>query len=373
MAPYMSETPSESAQSSSKSKMRRYKLGALIPDIDQRGDNPVTIRLSDEELGTGITRPETIQALLTYFHRDGFVVLENAIPDHLTDSLYTAICNDTETYLAKPFLQFNQGATTKNISQVPPLNPQYLLKEFYANTHILHLLENLLGPQPELRFINSNVALPGATSRQAVHSDVNHAWPSIPFGVVLNTYLQDTDASNGATEIWCGTHQNCYDQTWQQVGPETGWIRKEAIQHRARTATRFPPTQPTVRKGSICIRDLRLWHAGMPNRTDKARVMLAVDYFAKWYGCPMKVKLPGKLRDRVEREWEISCEGVEWVDGVDSVDHLNQAFELNMTQDPAMYILQTEKGVEDWRARETGRFDFDRGKVTSENYWTPEV
>jgi hypothetical protein len=27
--------------------------------------------------------------------------------------------------------------------------------------------------------------------------------------------------------------------------------------------------------GSIILRDLRLWHAGMPNRTDNPRVMLA--------------------------------------------------------------------------------------------------
>ena len=38
-----------------------YFEGALIPAIDQRGDNPVVIRLSDEERDSGTTRPETIQ------------------------------------------------------------------------------------------------------------------------------------------------------------------------------------------------------------------------------------------------------------------------------------------------------------------------
>ena len=28
--------------------------------------------------------------------------------------------------------------------------------------------------------------------------------------------------------------------------------------------------------GSIIIRDLRLWHAGMPNKTEEPRVMLAI-------------------------------------------------------------------------------------------------
>lgn len=36
-----------------------------------------------------------------------------------------------------------------------------------------------------------------------------------------------------------------------------------------------PPIQPVVPKGSILIRDLRLWHCGRPNLTDEIRVMLA--------------------------------------------------------------------------------------------------
>lgn len=100
------------------SKGQRYVDGALIPDVEQRGDNPVVIRLSDEELQTGTTRPETIQQLLTYFHRDGFVVLENAIPSDLVDKLYNQMVKDNELYRSKSFLQYNQGRATKNISQV---------------------------------------------------------------------------------------------------------------------------------------------------------------------------------------------------------------------------------------------------------------
>ena len=42
-----------------------------------------------------------------------------------------------------------------------------------------------------------------------------------------------------------------------------------------------PPMQPTVKKGDIVIRDLRLWHAGMPNETDKERIMIAIGYQVK--------------------------------------------------------------------------------------------
>lgn len=129
------------------------------------------------------------------------MVVENAIDDNLVDELYDQIVRDTEIYVGKRFQQWNQGEATKNVSVVPPLTPKWLLRDFYANVHMMRIIDNILGPRPELRFINSNVALPGATGRQAVHSDVNHKFPAIPFGIVVNTYLQDSDASNGVTEV----------------------------------------------------------------------------------------------------------------------------------------------------------------------------
>ncbi|KAK3047897.1 hypothetical protein LTR09_010722 [Extremus antarcticus] len=107
----------------------------------------------------------------------------------------------------------------------------------------------------------------------------------------------------------------------------------------------------------------------MPNTSDHHRIMLAIDYFVAWYQCPMKLKLPAVSKQQVE-SWGISTAGIEWVDG--DFDHLDQPFFLNMSQDPSMYIKQTPKGVEDWRARETGKFEFDKAVVSDQNYWTPE-
>jgi hypothetical protein len=347
----------------------RYVDGALITDVEKHGDNPVVIRLSDEELQSGKTRPETLQELIKYFHRDGFVVLENAIPEDIVDRLYDRMVHDNVEYLRKKHMHWNQGAATGNVSQIPPLEPAFLSRDIYANPHMIRLCENLLGPKPELRFINSNVACPGGTARQAVHSDVHHAWPDVPaWGLVMNIYLQDTGPENGVTEVWCGTH-TAYSQTEQQVAPDRGWIKKDYLQGRARVK---PPVQPTVRKGAICFRDLRLWHAGMPNTSDRHRIMLAVDYFARWYQCPMTTKLPLAMKDTIEREWEgISTEGVEWVDG--HIDSLDVPFFLNMTQDPDLYLLQTEKGFQDQKGRQTGEYKFDTSVVTDQNYWTPEV
>jgi hypothetical protein len=77
------------------------------------------------------------------------------------------------------------------------------------------------------------------------------------------------------------------------------------------------------------------------------------------------------MKETIEREWEgISTEGIEWVD--EDLNSLDMNFFLNMTQDPSLYLEQTEKGFEDWKVRATGQYKFDTQKVTEENYWTLE-
>ncbi|KIW10125.1 hypothetical protein PV08_11085 [Exophiala spinifera] len=344
-----------SATGEQPSRSSKYAHGALIPDVEKHGENPVIIRLSDDEFRSGVTKLDTIQECLGYFHRDGFVVMENAIDESLVDRLYQRMVHDNKEFLKKKHMHWNQGASTGNVSQIPPLTPEWLGRDFYVNPHMIRVVENLLGPKPELRFINSNVACPGGTGRQAVHSDVNHAYPETPFGIVINIYLQDSDVENGVTE------------REQQATPTKGWIKKEFLQKRAKVK---PPAQPKVKKGSICFRDLRLWHTGMPDKSDRHRIMLAVDYFAHWYQCPMTTKLPLSMKGKVEREWKrISTKGVEWVEG--DLNSLDVPFYLNMTQDPSQCLLQTENGFQDPVGRQTGKYVFDTAKVTEENYWTP--
>lgn len=41
------------------------------------------------------------------------------------------------------------------------------------------------------------------------------------------------------------------------------------------------------------LRDLRTWHAGMPNESDEYRIMLAVGYQAQWWpNHTLRTKLP---------------------------------------------------------------------------------
>lgn len=54
-------------------------------------------------------------------------------------------------------------------------------------------------------------------------------------------------------------------------------IKTELLEERRKVR---PPVQPFVPKGSIVLRDLRTWHAGVANGTDTPRMMLALVHFA---------------------------------------------------------------------------------------------
>ncbi len=47
----------------------------------------------------------------------------------------------------------------------------------------------------------------------------------------------------------------------------------------------------------IVVRDLRMWHAGMPNYTKNPRVMPGFIYGPQWFGSCMGMTLPASTRD----------------------------------------------------------------------------
>lgn len=111
--------------------------------------------------------------------------------------------------------------------------------------------------------------------RQPVHSDADFAHPNHPFALVVNVGLIDMTPHSGSTEVWLGTHTNASlaDQEGLHGERASGRIKQDLLDSRR---TISPPVQPTIPKGSIVVRDLRLWHAGMPNLSNDIRVMLAM-------------------------------------------------------------------------------------------------
>lgn len=212
------------------------------------------------------------------------------------------------------------GRPTGNMSQAPPLDPTLMYTDIWANGPAAAVLQCVLGPKPIVNYVNGNTALGGFHgSRQAVHADLSFNHAQFPFAIVTNYYLMDVSPANGSTELWVASHRdttfadhrNCDVDAYRTNGPglqvvrgQEGMkefkfgIREELLEQRREYA---PPIQPTVKRGSVVLRDLRLWHAGLCNPSPDPRIMLAFVHTPHWYGCPGKVVLPEAARPLVSK------------------------------------------------------------------------
>jgi ectoine hydroxylase-related dioxygenase (phytanoyl-CoA dioxygenase family) len=260
-----------------------------LPGLPAKHQNtPVEVVPSSEEKAAGRFNDANVKLFLSGMHRDGVVVLKDVIdPEHLS-IINDFMVEDTENELRKEKLYKNFGA--ENIQQGPPLAPsKYFFDDVYLNKLLFHAVNLYLGPNATWNMVSGNNALPRGVKRQPVHSDAMCNHPPAPFYVVANVYTCDASAANGSTEIWLGTHHfNTEAQTPPGPHGETH-ITDEYVEERKK---HLPGINPTVNKGSIMLRDMRLWHAGVCNKSDEMRYMIALGFSASWWHGTAKFRVP---------------------------------------------------------------------------------
>ncbi|KAK1595064.1 uncharacterized protein LY79DRAFT_668276 [Colletotrichum navitas] len=279
---------------------------------------PAVIRPSDAEIRDQALSPRNLELAVRHLHADGLVVVEDVVPHADIDALNRKMVEDALHLQSLgdegPF-NYNLG----NLQQDPPPVAEHFYKSIFTNPVATQITSSVLGPRPKLTFLSANSAMPTSPSRppqrQPVHSDADFAHPSHPFALVVNVPLVTMTPANGSTELWLGTHAAADAYAAAQEGAHgdraSGRIRDAALA--ARRAAR-PPSQPAVRKGSLVVRDLRLWHAGMPNRTDDVRIMLAMIHFAPWYRNRMRLTLADDVRPLLDAATDGRLEvPVDWV------------------------------------------------------------
>lgn len=287
----------------------------------------VHVEVTPEERAAGALSKPNIEKAVVALAQDGVVILDKACSTASLDFLNGPMVEEARRLRESSGTQFNYGAKAQNILQHMNPYPDYLLSDIQANPFAVAVCEAVMGPRPVLRYHKANTNFPGE-SRQPVHSDVHYEHPRACFALAVNMVLVDCTPENGSTEVWPGTHLTT------RFADQNGM--KGIFDHRLdeRRAEAGGPVQPSVRKGGIIIRDMRLWHAGMPNRTaDQVRVMLNLIYFASWYRSPMKIKFPRESEPRVrELEAESGIEiAAEFVDGY--VDHMKLRHTHDFGQD----------------------------------------
>ncbi|KAF2451406.1 hypothetical protein P171DRAFT_400890 [Karstenula rhodostoma CBS 690.94] len=265
--------------------------------------NPLSITPSPAEIKNGALTQKNLEIAIRALSRDGLVVIEDLVPHAILDKLNHKMVQDAYELQSRKDSPFNYHKG--NIQQDPPLVKDFFFPEVFTNAIVTQITSTALGPHPHLRFVSGNTALPPSPSAppasQPTHNDADFDHPRIPFALVINIPLITMEPHNGSTEVWLGTHASTTiaDQEGAHGERASGKIKKGLLEERR--AVR-PPCQPGIKKGSVVVRDLRLWHGGMPNRSEVPRVMLAMIHFAPWYRNQMTVEFADDLRNRLTPE-----------------------------------------------------------------------
>lgn len=272
----------------------------------------ISIRPTEAERAGGALSEESVAAAVAAVRGEGFVVIEEAVDLGHIRTLREKLLDDLAALRARPDAPYNWN--TGNIQQEPPPFPPYLFRDILVNEFAIQVTSAILGPGLYNGFYSGNTALP-SESRQPVHADGGQLWPNLPvatpaFGFVVNVPLVEMNAENGSTEIWPGTHLDTSVYMLEDIK-----VKPEALERRRRET---PPIQPEVRAGSILIRDIRLWHAGMPNRTSLPRPMIAMIHWAAWYGWSDTPKFSSSARPLLDHPvLKTRCEFVD-----DPIDYI---------------------------------------------------
>jgi len=194
---------------------------------------------------------------------DGIVCLMDAIPLKIIEKLHLKMQSDLDQRTP------SRNVNAWNSLRPPPFMP-YLFREIVYNEFAIDVCRKILGEQATLTTYGANTSWPNQTTAQKVHRDVPDAEiiDACP-AVVINIPMMEFTVENGATLIYPGSHIAA-------VGQASGSrnYNKEMLASRAAVV---PPEQTTgIGAGDLVIRDLRLWHGGMPNKSADRRIMLAL-------------------------------------------------------------------------------------------------
>ena len=232
---------------------------------------PAPFTLTDTELASRELSTDRLYQMYRVLRDTGFVVIENAIDPRLVKHAKAEHDAALDGYLAS-----RGGLTgladktfgTNHVGFFPPIVGAVAAEEIVANPFAVQIMRSAMA-DIRCSFIHTNTACPGS-GYQPIHRDTPtlfgiHNAPTPIVHAVVNIPLIPFTLENGATEVWPGTH-------WIVDDCEADGAQLEDRAH-------FFPSQRTVLPvGALVVRDLRMWHRGVPNPGTELRTMMAIVY-----------------------------------------------------------------------------------------------
>jgi ectoine hydroxylase-related dioxygenase (phytanoyl-CoA dioxygenase family) len=204
------------------------------------------------------------------FNKHGFVILCGIVDKTILDKLRNKLEEDT-AFLLSRINWDSKGQFFGHISQAMPISKEHIYSDIVKNPMIIQITRRILGKGLHCHFYNCNANIPGSGT-QPLHRDAPYLDPdpiNPTISVIVNIPTIDVKKINGATEVWPGTHRI--------LGSTR--ISEEAQKDRLSIE---PPIRLETLKGDVILRDPRLWHRGVPNKSDKVRHLIAMVH-SKWF------------------------------------------------------------------------------------------
>ncbi|MEE2833627.1 MAG: phytanoyl-CoA dioxygenase family protein [Candidatus Latescibacterota bacterium] len=218
------------------------------------------MRVSKREIHDQRLRDESLSDALCQVRESGYVILEQTMSMDWVETMRKAwdphIEGEPADLLSMPFLD--------------PLAIE--------NPWAMQILDVMLGADFWAKLpYHCNSTAPNWPDTQVIHRDQAHLFPELPMPLpphmfVVNIPLVDFIDDNGSTELWPGTHLvTDHEESYRpEDGGQTGRLEKRAASmHSVRT---------NMPAGSTVVRDMRVWHRAVPNRTAQRRTMLSLVY-----------------------------------------------------------------------------------------------
>ncbi|MYD98423.1 MAG: phytanoyl-CoA dioxygenase family protein [Gammaproteobacteria bacterium] len=228
-------------------------------------------------MADGIVRisPDDTKGAAEAIDEHGCVILVGAVPTKPLDVLRRRMDRDTHTLLRYCETIGGNPRETGHLQQGPPPFADYVFPEVAMNPAVNAVSRAVYGERPRLTFYNGNTNCPGSV-RQRLHMDGRHSTqPGEPVSptssMVVNIPTGPAHDANGAIELWPGSHRVA-------VFDSNGVPERMEEERRVVRG----PVNPHTKPGDVLLRDVRLWHRGVPNPSDCPRHMIALILTKPW-------------------------------------------------------------------------------------------
>ena len=228
------------------------------------------IQITKEEYDSRRLDDDTLKTAVEAIREDGYVILGGAVDLAVLSAMKPKLDEDTAELLRRAE-GGGAGEFPGHLSQSMPCSKEHIYSDVVTNPLVIQVTARILGEGVHMHFYNGNTNMPGSQA-QPLHRDAPYLWPD-PIhpvvSIIVNVSPIDVDESNGATELWPGTHK-IFGST--RISESAREERRAVV----------PPVRAVTRKGDAVLRDPRLWHRGVPNSGTETRHMVAMVH-SKWF------------------------------------------------------------------------------------------